>query len=122
LAGVNVPLTLVAAYTLSGALAALGGVFLSTQIASGSPIVGNEFILQSVGAVVIGGASLRGGRGSVAATIAGAYILTLVPSVVTAYGVSGDLSAVVQAAILLFAVVVVAREQVTRRQLSVVAE
>jgi ribose transport system permease protein len=117
LSSVNVNRTLLIAYTLSAALAALAGIFLSTQIASGSPIVGNEFILQSVGAVVIGGASLRGGHGSVAATTAGAYVLTLVPSVVTAYGFSGDVGTIVQALILLFAVVVVVRGPVMRAQL-----
>src|SRR5207237_4604112 len=63
LSGVPTGLSTLAAYALSGLFAALAGLFLTTQTASGSPTVGNDFILNSVAAVVIGGTSLFGGPG-----------------------------------------------------------
>ena len=70
LSGVPIGVTTIAAYSLSGLFAALAGLFLTTQTASGSPTVGNDYILNSV-AVVIGGTSLFGGRGGLGGTIAG---------------------------------------------------
>jgi ribose transport system permease protein len=85
LSGVPTGLTTVVAYCLSGLFAALAGLFLTTQTASGSPTVGNDFILNSVAAVVIGGTSLFGGRGGLGGTIAGAFVLTMIGNVIFAY-------------------------------------
>ena len=116
LSGVNVPLTLIAAYSISGACAAAGGVFLATQISSGSPNIGDDFILQSVAAVVIGGASLFGGKGSIAASIAGAFVLILAGSVVFALGYSSQLEAVIRALILAAAIVAVSAGTLIKRR------
>jgi ribose transport system permease protein len=86
LSGIPVRRTLLLAYVLSGFLAALAGLFLITQTASGSPLFGSEYVLNSVAAAVIGGVSLAGGRGSFIGAIAGAYILTLIASVVFGLG------------------------------------
>lgn len=82
LAGMAVARYTVLAYVLSGGLAALGGLFLATQLGAGDPTVGGSFVLDSVAAAVIGGASLAGGRGDVLGAVAGAFVLTLVGSLV----------------------------------------
>jgi ribose transport system permease protein len=72
----------IAAYGLSGLFAALGGMFLTSQTGSGSPTVGNDFVLPAVAAVVIGGTVLSGGRGGLAGSVVGAFILTIIGNVV----------------------------------------
>jgi ribose transport system permease protein len=106
LSGVPTGVTAVAAYSLSGLFAALAGLFLVTQTASGSPTVGNDFILNSVAAVVIGGTSLFGGRGGVGGTIAGAFILTLIASVIFALNISSFWTPVMTGVLLILAVLV----------------
>jgi ribose transport system permease protein len=104
LSGVPTFLTIVTAYALCGFFAALGGLFLVTQTASGSPTVGNDYILNSVAAVVIGGTSLFGGRGGLGGTFAGAIILTLIASVVFTLNISSFWTPIVTGVLLILAV------------------
>ena len=104
LSGVPTVRTITIAYALSGLFAMLGGLFLTTQTASGSPTVGNDYILNSVAAVVIGGTSLFGGRGGLGGTIAGAFILTLIASVIFTLGISSFWTPVVTGVLLILAV------------------
>ena len=70
------------AYGLSGLFAALAGLFYAAKTGSGNPVVGTDYILPSIAAVVIGGASLAGGRGGVVGTIVGVLILNFIGDVV----------------------------------------
>jgi ribose transport system permease protein len=70
------------AYGLSGFFAAAAGLYFATQTGAGNPVVGNQYVLPSIAAVVIGGTSLMGGRSSLMGTIVGAFILTLIGDVV----------------------------------------
>jgi ribose transport system permease protein len=106
LSGVPMLRTLIGTYTLSGFFAALAGLFLTTQTASGSPSVGNDYILSSVAAVVIGGTSLFGGRGGLGGTIAGAFILTMIGNVIFVLQLSADWTPLVEGVLLILAVVV----------------
>ncbi len=74
-AGVNVRRTLVQVYTLSGLLAGISGVVLASRVISGPPNLGTGFELLAIAAVVIGGASLMGGRGTVWGTLLGLLII-----------------------------------------------
>lgn len=104
LSGVPVTSTIVVSYALSGLCAAAAGLFLVTLTASGSPISGNEFILPSIAAVVIGGAEMSGGRASGFGAVAGAYALTLVNKVIFAFGIPSGWRLVVVGLLLLSAV------------------
>ena len=104
LSGVPTRRTTTTAYALSGLFAAFGGLFLVTQTASGSPTVGNDYILNSVAAVVIGGTSLFGGRGGLGGTIAGAFILTLIASVIFTLSISSFWTPVLTGLLLILAV------------------
>ncbi len=97
--------TNVAAYGLSGLFAALAGLFFAMQTGSGSPTVGNQYVLPAIAAVVIGGTSLAGGRGGLAGTIIGAFILTLIGDVVFLLKLSSYWQPVVSGLILMGAVV-----------------
>lgn len=70
------------AYGLSGFFAAAAGLYFSAQTGAGHPTVGTQYVLPAIAAVVIGGTSLMGGRGTIIGTIVGAFILTLIGDVV----------------------------------------
>ena len=63
-------------------------LYLTTQTGAGSPTIGKDYILPSVAAAVIGGVSLFGGRGHLAGTLIGAFILTLIGNLVFVLRVS----------------------------------
>ena len=75
LAGINVNRTLLAVYTAAGLICALGGWVLIGRIGAVSPLAGQTANLDSITAVVIGGTSLFGGRGSIVGTLIGALIV-----------------------------------------------
>ena len=106
LSGVPVPRTITSVYAISGLFGALAGLFYITQAASGSPTAGNDYILPSVVAVVIGGTSVAGGRGGFGGTVAGAYILTLIGSVIFIFGIDGHLQAVFEGLLLIVTVLI----------------
>ena len=84
LSGVRVPSVLVLTYALSGMLAALGGVVLLGYTEQVFLNLGDPYTLPSVAAVVVGGTLLAGGVGSYYGTMAGALVLTLLTSLLTA--------------------------------------
>jgi ribose/xylose/arabinose/galactoside ABC-type transport system permease subunit len=88
LTGINVPRTKLIAFTISGFVSALAGIFLTAQTATGDANSGTEYTLNSIAAVVLGGSSLAGGTGSYIGTIAGAYVLKVIPSILIFYKVS----------------------------------
>jgi ribose transport system permease protein len=104
LSGVNVARAKLAAYTLAGLAAGCAGLVNSAQTATGNALGGNIFTLNSIAAVVLGGAALAGGAGSYLGSLAGAYVISIIPSVLQFYGVSSFYKDLVQGSILLFAV------------------
>lgn len=62
-------------YTISGALAGLSGIMLASRVITGSPSLGSGYELDAIAAVVIGGASLMGGRGTVWGTALGLLLI-----------------------------------------------
>lgn len=74
--GVNVGRTVLLAYVGCSVFAVVAGILLYTQVGIGDPTVGISYSLQSVAAVVLGGASIYGGRGSFLGTAIGALLLT----------------------------------------------
>jgi ribose transport system ATP-binding protein len=81
--GVNVGLTYFGAYLLCSALTFLGGVMLMAQIGVGDPTAGVNYTLASITAVVLGGASLFGGRGSFVGALLGATLIQQIINVTT---------------------------------------
>jgi len=104
LSGVSLIFSDVAAYALSGTFAALASLYLTTQTGTGSPTIGNGYILPTVAAAVIGGVSLFGGRGGLVGTIVGVFIMTMIGNLVFVLSVSSYWQPVVSGVILLLAV------------------
>jgi ribose transport system permease protein len=75
IAGVNARRILFSVYSVSGILAGLSGVMLASRVISGPPNLGQGYELDAIAAVVIGGASLLGGRGSVWGTALGLLLI-----------------------------------------------
>ena len=74
-AGVPVTLTKLSAYMISGGLAAIAALILIGRLGAAEPTLGNLWELDAIAAAAIGGASLMGGRGSIAGTLIGCVIL-----------------------------------------------
>ncbi|MHB1303078.1 MAG: ABC transporter permease [Acidiphilium sp.] len=79
--GINILRTKIIAYMLDGTLGAAAGLFLAASATAGDATTGNTYTLTSIVAVVIGGVSLFGGRGSAIGAIAGAFITTLIVNI-----------------------------------------
>lgn len=75
LAGLRIYLVETSVYVVSGALAALAGAILASQVLTGSGTEGADIALSSVAAAIVGGVSLKGGQGGVSGTLLGILIL-----------------------------------------------
>ena len=75
IAGVKSARILFSVYAISGALAGLSGILLASRVVSGSPNLGTGYELDAIAAVVIGGASLLGGRGTIWGTVLGLLLI-----------------------------------------------
>jgi ribose transport system permease protein len=104
--GINVTWTKVGAYTLSGLLAAAAGLFFAATTTGGDATAGNPFTLTSIAAVVLGGVSLFGGRGSAIGSIAGAFVLTILVNVLFVSNINQLYQEFYQGLFLVLAVVV----------------
>lgn len=104
--GINVQRTKLWAYTAAGFFAACAGLFLTAQTTSGDATVGTTYTLNSVAAVVFGGAVLGGGRGVAVGPVFGAYFLSLLISVLFASGVSPFYQNLLEGAILVIVLAV----------------
>jgi ribose transport system permease protein len=106
LSGINVAATRVGAYALGGAFAGLGGLALTAASGLGDPHAGDIYTLNSVAAVVLGGVSLLGGVGGLIGPIAGAFILTLVKTILVLKGVDANWAQVIQGTLIILVVMV----------------
>lgn len=76
MSGINVARTKIFIYLVSGTYAAIAGFLLSGRVISGQPLLGSgDLLLQSIGAVIIGGTSIFGGRGGVLRTVLGVLVI-----------------------------------------------
>ena len=94
-AGRNVKLHLFLAYSGCGAIAALAGLMMTAGTGSGEPNLGTSLVLNSIAAAVVGGASLRGGVGSVLAPTLGALLVTIVSVGMNLAQIDGSLQSVI---------------------------
>lgn len=78
LSGINVQRMIIAVLAISGLTAGLSGVVLAARLSSGQPIVGQQYALQVIAAVVVGGISLNGGIGNIFGALIGALIIGII--------------------------------------------
>jgi len=106
LSGLNVARVKRSVYLISGTLAAVGGLIVTSRLNSATPIAGEGLELDSIAAVVIGGTSLSGGRGSVQGTVLGALIIGVLNSGLVIMGVDPFWQQVIKGFVILIAVVI----------------
>jgi len=106
LCGVNVPVTTVLIYTLAGAFVGIGGFMNYAYVNSGDPQSGLGMELQIIAAVVLGGGSLSGGRGSVVGTFVGALIIAVIGSGCVQLSIPNTYTHIIIGGIIIVAVIV----------------
>lgn len=106
LSGISVGRVKVIAYMIAGLLAAVGGIMVTARLDSAQPNAGESYELDSIAAVVIGGTSLSGGRGTVLGTVQGAMIIGVLNNGLVLLNVSPFWQQVVKGAVILLAVVI----------------
>lgn len=88
LSGIMVHRWIIMAYTVNGFLVGLGAIILTSRVNSGQPLLGGGYLMESIGAVVIGGTSLFGGKGGVLQTALGVCFLAFMVNGLTIMGMS----------------------------------
>ena len=104
LSGIGLRRNLFVAFTVTGLLAAVAGLILTSQLRAASPIAGFGLELSVVAAVLLGGASLDGGRGTVVGTILGVLILGTLTNGLTILGISSFWQEIANGVVLIVAV------------------
>jgi ribose transport system permease protein len=113
LSGLNVDRIKLAAYTLGGALAGVAGLLTAARLDSATPNAGFGYELDSIAAVVIGGTSLSGGRGTIIGTVLGCLIIGVLKNGVVLLQVSPFWQQVVKGFVILAAVAI---DRASRRE------
>ncbi len=83
LSGVNTRRVVMIAFVISGALSAFGGVLLAGYASKAAQSMGDAYLLPAIAAVVLGGTSILGGKGSYLGTVAGVILITLLQSILS---------------------------------------
>jgi ribose transport system permease protein len=106
LSGINVKKVKMVVYTISGGLAAAGGLLVTSRLDAAQPNAGNGYELDSIAAVVIGGTSLTGGKGSIGGTVLGAIIIGVLNNGLVLLNVSPFWQQVLKGGVILAAVII----------------
>lgn len=111
LSGIPVKRTQFQAYVISGLCAGIAAVLVSARTATAQPSAGTGSELDAIAAVVVGGVSLFGGRGSIVGTLYGVLILTTITNIFVLQNLSYDAQLVIKGAIILAAVMLQRRAE-----------
>jgi ribose transport system permease protein len=106
LSGININKVKIIVYGLAGVLAAVGGLIVTARLDSAQPNAGISYELDAIAAVVIGGTSLAGGRGSIWGTVLGAVIIGVLNNGLVLLNVSPFWQEVVKGLVILLAVII----------------
>lgn len=115
LCGINVFFNKIAVYTLAGFFVGIAGLYQFSRLSAGNPTSGIGMELRVIAAVVIGGGSLNGGRGSVLGSLTGAAIIFVIGSGCTQLGLSNPIQDVILGVIVVTAVAI---DQLRQRRLA----
>lgn len=106
LSGVRVKRVTMLTYVISGFCSALVGLIIASQLQSAHPMTGDTFELNAIAAVVLGGTSLAGGRGTVFGTLIGAFVIGVLRNGMVLEDVNSFIQTTVTGAVIILAVVV----------------
>ena len=104
LAGIDVDGTRLLVFVLSGVVAGLGGLILAGTLGSAGPDLGRGYELDVIAAVILGGTSLSGGRGSIPGVLLGALLMALLGNAFVLLGVSSHWQVVTKGLVIILAV------------------
>ncbi|MEU4833685.1 ABC transporter permease [Streptosporangium sp. NPDC023615] len=104
LSGVPINRVKTAVYVISGACAAIAGLIIASELTSAAPQAGETYELNAIAAVVIGGAALSGGRGTVRGTLVGAFVIGFLADGLVILGVSTFWQILIKGAVIILAV------------------
>jgi len=106
LAGIRVPRVKLITYLFSSLCAALVGIVIASQLEAAHPATGESFELNAIAAVVLGGTSLMGGRGSVTGSLIGAFVIGVLADGLVMLGVSEFWQIVIKGVVIVLAVAI----------------
>jgi erythritol transport system permease protein len=106
LAGIRVPRVKAFTYAVSSICAALTGLIIASQLEASHPATGESFELNAIAAVVLGGTSLAGGRGSITGSLIGAFVIGVLSDGLVMLGVSEFWQMVIKGTVIVMAVAV----------------
>jgi erythritol transport system permease protein len=106
LAGIRVPRVKIFTYVASSICAALVGLIIASQLEAAHPATGESFELNAIAAVVLGGTSLMGGRGSIPGSLIGAFVIGVLSDGLVMLGVSEFWQMVIKGTVIVLAVAV----------------
>jgi len=104
LAGINVKRYLVITYALGGLLFGIAGTILAGRLSMGTATVGDGYELDAIASVVVGGATLSGGVGSVSKTVVGAFLIGILMNIMNLMGLASYPQMILKGIIIVFAV------------------
>ena len=105
LSGVRVRAVSLRVYVISGFCAALVGLIIAAQLGAAHPATGETFELNAIAAVVLGGTSLMGGRGTIGGTLIGAFVIGVLADGLVLLGVSEFWQMVIKGLVIVLAVI-----------------
>lgn len=111
LSGINTDRIKVLAYTISGMLASIAGLIVTSRLSSAQPTAGDGYELDAIAAVVLGGTSLVGGQGSILGTIIGALIIGILNNALNLLDVQSYYQMIAKAVVILVAVLLDKKEK-----------
>ncbi len=109
LSGVPVRLFTTLVYVISGLMSGLAGLVYASQLSIGTPIAGQGYELDAIAAVVVGGTSLFGGKGSVGGTFLGTLIIGVLANILNLTGVDPFVQQLFKGALIIVAVFIMSR-------------
>ena len=118
LSGISTGRILISVYVISGALAALAGMLLTSELAAAYPDTATTYELNAIAAAVLGGTSLSGGRGTIIGTVMGAFVIGFLSDGLVLIGVSTFWQSVVKGAVIILAVVTEQAQQRLQKSLA----
>ncbi|MDU8925516.1 ABC transporter permease [Pasteurellaceae bacterium LIM206] len=106
LSGIKVNNVKIWVYVISGLCAALAGIVVTSQLVASHPATGNAFEMNAIAAVVLGGTSLAGGRGTIGGTLIGAFVIGILADGLVMMGVSEFWQMVIKGIVIIVAVII----------------
>jgi ribose transport system permease protein len=104
LSGLPVARNLIITYTICGFLAGLAGLIAAAQLRQGSSLIGVGYELDAIAAVVVGGASLMGGKGDPTSAVLGVFVLSAIINIMNLVGISSEPQLVIKGGVIILAV------------------